>query len=745
MVIFLFLFSSFSPFTISDEHNVHINYHPQPGIWDYDNIKIQPQEALVLSIEHNLWQAKVAACMAPVFYDRFNETPLLYDDGSEGREISIPHISRSVSDYGNDAITASANIAASYWSKAEIVVVAESYEQVLQGIPIASFLSAPILVSPNLQTLNSLGVKCAIILGGTTFEVEVPISLVTKEDIWTFQLELFDMKGQVCDYIVMTNPFDIESNNNIKWKYHSLASAPLSAKRLALVQTGNYTGDRPAIDKIAKATKTQAETYEDIRPFFERVKSDSYNVSHFLIVNGHKPEFLALVGGSYALPDYFFDYHISYFYWGAGVDYVASPSPYGNLSYNLTNEDYPYEDLGVGRILGHSILDSTLQLTKTFFYREFLQGGDYQDLVPGSWEGKSAVIEGHRLNQPQPDGPPAVCDEPYFPAGDVDDIFSVMGFNETYYLPRNFTHSEDLNSPIGEILDSALNSSMVLINAHGGLPGEQALIEVGLDTQIQKEYLFTLDASETRKRTLPPSIVYLIGCETGTTAVDMPMEKYVALGFIHSGAVAYIAPDTYQTICFWDKAPLGPEADQTILFFQDLLGKNIPVGKALSEAKWVASQNWLNISSQEDDVAGTTLHLYGDPAFEPFKPEVPFKEEKKMDIHASYEGLLDAGSGFSIELGLSDLQSGQAISDAAFTMNFQGKKANGNKATFEAPPSSGFYIIEVSGSKSGYEDIQANFRVYVHNDKDESLPFLLVGGVVLAVVALIAVYWKRKR
>jgi hypothetical protein len=745
IVMVLFLLSCFTSVTISDHSAVHIKNHPQPGIWDYDNLKINPKEPLVVSLDQVPWQAQASACMAPVFYDRFNSTPLMFDDGSEDREISIPHVTQGISSYGTDAQSASAGIATTYWSQAEIVVVANSYEQVLQGIPIASFLLAPILVNPTQQTLNSLKTKCAIIIGEGSIEIEEMIFLETKEEVWTFQLELFDMKGQICDYIVLTNPYDTERDDNIKWKFHSLASACLAAKRLALVQTGNYTGDRANIGKIAKATKTRADTYEDIRPLFEKVKIETYNASLFLMDNGHDPEFLALVGGSYAIPDYYFDYHISYFYWGTGVDYVASSAPYGNLSDELVYTDYPYEDLGVGRILGHSILDSTIQLTRTFFYREFLQGGAYSNLVPDSWEQRSAVVEGHRLNQPQPDGPPAVCDEPYFPSGEVDTLFSDTGFNETYHLPRNFTESEDLNSPIGEILDNALNSSMVLINAHGGLPGEQALIEVGLDTLIGKEYLFTLDAEEAKKRNLPPSIVYVIGCETGTTAVDIPMDKYVALGFVHSGAVAYLAPDTYQTICFWDKAPYGPEADQTILFFQSLLNENIPIGRALSEAKWVAAQNWLNTSSSEDDVGGTTLHLYGDPAFEPFKPEVPFDDRKKMDIHATYDGLLDAGSSFSINIATSDLESGQEMDDVKITLRFQGKKIERTKANFEAPSRSGFYKVEVTAEKGGYQEVQARYVVHVHNDDEGMSPYLLLSVVVLVTLVIVVTYRRKKR
>jgi hypothetical protein len=745
IAILCILMSMIGSPSLSSSSKVAILNHPQPGIWEYQNQKNQPSQALVVTLEEVQWQAQAAACLAPAFYDRLQSTPLMFDSQSEEREITIPHETKSVLEFGDDVISTTQAIALTYWTRAEIIVATQTYEEVLWSVPIASFLSAPILVNPDAQIMNSLHTKCAIVIGESELDMEEKIELKTKEDVWSFQLELFDMKGQECDYIIITNPYDTVSDDNIKWRCLSLASSILAAKRLALVQTGYYTGSREKIDTIAKATKEMGETYEEIKPYFEKVKSDTHIAAQFLSDHDHNPEFLALVGGSYALPDYYFDYHISYFYWGAKVDYVASSASYGNLTLNLSYESYPCEDLGVGRIIGHSLLDSTLQLTRTFFYREFLPGGIYENLTPHSWEEKSAVIEGHRLNQPQRDGPPATNDIPYIPAGDVDLLLSEAGFNETYYLPRNFTQSDDMNIPIGEVFDRALNSSVVLINAHGGVPGEQALLEIGLDSMIEKEYLFILDKSETEKRSLPPSVVYLIGCETGTTAIDLPMEDYLALGFIHSGSVAYIAPDTYQTICFWDKAPEGPEADQTVMFFEKLLNENIPIGRALSQAKWEAQIRWRNETSYEDDVAGTTLHLYGDPAFIPSKPNVPFEEKKQFDIKADYNGQLDAGSSFSISVTVTELGSNQSTGTPDVTIEFHGKTTEGTKANLEAPDDKGVYEITVSISKEGYSDTQAVYRVYVQNSTPDLVPILSLIVGIAVVVAVVGIYMKKRR
>jgi hypothetical protein len=424
---------------------------------------------------------------------------------------------------------------------------------------------------------------------------------------------------------------------------------------------------------------------------------------------------------------------------------VASSSPYGNLTYNLSYETYPKEDIAVGRIIGHSLLDTTIQLMRTFSYRKFLSGGEYAEFAPQSWESNSSVVEGHRINQPNFGGPTVLSDVPYFPAGEVDEVFSQAGYNETYYLPRNISVRGDDNLPIGEILDKSLSSSsMVLINAHGGVAGEQALLEIGIDPVLEKEYLFILDEEEAQKRKLPPSVVYVIGCETGATSLDISMDSYLSLGFIHSGAVAYIAPDTYQTICFWDKAPDGPEATQTIYFFQNLLNNNIPIGKAISAAKWQAYLEWENDTTAKDDIAGVTVHLYGDPAFEPFKPNVSFADKKQFDIITAYEGLVDFGSSFDFSVSISDFDSDLEIDDAEVTITFEESSVAGYSASFIAPDKKGAYIVDVIVDKNGYEGIKARYRIYVPNSKGEFSPFLYMGAGIAAVIVIAGIYAVKR-
>ena len=130
-----------------------------------------------------------------------------------------------------------------------------SYEQALWVVPSAAILSSPILVNPDQATLAALGAKTAVVVGDAKPAVSEMVNLADKEAVWKFQLSLMAELGKKCDYVVMTNPHDCDEklNPNVQWPYLSLAAAPLAAYRQALVQTGDYTGDRKALHALGGA------------------------------------------------------------------------------------------------------------------------------------------------------------------------------------------------------------------------------------------------------------------------------------------------------------------------------------------------------------------------------------------------------------------------------------------------------------------------------------------------------------
>ena len=211
-LLIVMLAGAYMLFPLAGATSPMLNNHPQPAIWKYENNMKYPTKGLVLTLAAgNEEQATAAAALVPAFINRKSTVALMFDDGSEARSVAIPHDTKKVSDFGADAEAATNKIATTYWSKAEIIVVTDNYEHALWAVPVASFLQAPIIVSPSSATLSALGTKYAVIVGGGSAGGIENIKLSTKEAVWTFQLELFDTKGVKCDYIVVTNPEDLTS------------------------------------------------------------------------------------------------------------------------------------------------------------------------------------------------------------------------------------------------------------------------------------------------------------------------------------------------------------------------------------------------------------------------------------------------------------------------------------------------------------------------------------------------------
>jgi len=754
-IILLFILGNF-PIVIGDDEEAKPftdNNHVTPAIWGYSNILNKPGKALVLTLEQKQWQVLVAACSVHAFISRSSVIPLFFDDGSEDVTIDVPHDTLQVTTLGSDAATATAKLATEYWSKAELVFAIEKYEEALWVIPAASFLEAPILVSPTEETLNSLGTKFVIAVGITQIPGENILKLPTKESVWSFQLELFDTKGKICNYVILTNPFDTEDNlnQNITLPYLSLAAAPLAAYRNAIVQTGDYTADKNKLDDINKATKRIDDVYQSIKPYFEKVKTDSYTIEKYLIDHGHQPEFLAIVGGQFAVPDYYYDIHTRYKYWSQEIHYVPSAGPYANLTLIIPTNSSVKEDLGIGRIISHSILDATNQLMRTFLYRDFLPNGKYSDLVPSNWQNTAIVADGHRQNQPRKGGPPGYSpDKMYPPSEDILTAYENNGYDSNYIYPRNESDPYDTKPTVNAILDRTQNASNIQFVAHGGSMGNPRMMwmEVGNDPDTGEEKKYFILANDIMSRKFSPSVIYAIACHTGHTFIDINPYEILPLAYIHSGAIAYIAPVTCQSICFWENAPQGIAAIQAIYFWQKLLSKNIPVGKALAEAKWDAYQEWFAQYSHDQRIEpdGPTFHLFGDPAFEPYKPNKPFSTIKDADVNIKITEA-KTGKEFTVEVIIKDLESSAAISDATIKIIFEGTEKTGTTATFTAPKDAGDYNVKVVISKSGYSTVNSKSWVQVEKgeeDGDDDGGFIPgFEAILLTLAFILLVTFKR--
>ena len=589
-----------------------------------------PVEALVLKLDRQQWQALASVCVTPAFYNSKGSVPLIFEDGTENREVAIPHAVASVKDFGANASEATAALAKKYWNKAETVFVVENYEQSLWIVPSAALLAAPILVNPTRATLYALGTKEAVVVGEIKMTGMKVIHLETKKAVWRYQLALQEALGKKCDYVVMTNPYDTEDqlNPNVQWPYLSLAAAPLAAYRRAIVQTGNYTGDRKNLHNLGVSLggASDKEKYEAIRVGSNKIVKDaSYAVEKFVVHQGHPLRFLGMVGGSIELPYYICDLHTKYTYWNLSIDYVPAETPYATLRDDVDYSRFIKPNFAVGRIIADNIQDATVLLARTFFRKEYLPGGKYASLAPAGWEKKSIVLDGHRLNQPDEGGPAASPNEPFFPADAVQAMFSKSNLNSEYVFPRDETKNDSPGIAASELFSKTSNGyGFVQYVAHGDPPYMR--IEAGRTGKDIKNYLAT--GLEFRKQLnfLAPTVAYVIGCNVGLmNAPFKNNEEFLPTAAIHAGIIAFMAPDKCQSICFWRFAPKGPGASQCINFWENALQKGMPIGEALIDAKWRGYVEWKDKQFAADrgkdsdnalEIDAPSMILYGDPALQ---------------------------------------------------------------------------------------------------------------------------------
>ncbi|MCD6484256.1 MAG: hypothetical protein J7L47_03995, partial [Candidatus Odinarchaeota archaeon] len=121
-----------------------------------------------------------------------------------------------VIDETQDPKVVSLDIAKRYWDKSDVAVVIkddrEGYEIGIAAVPIASYLSAPVIVTDKIDNkvsnvLNELGVKYLLLCGNistglTSYKFE------SSDDVLNMTISLVEEKFGDVNYITLTNPLD---------------------------------------------------------------------------------------------------------------------------------------------------------------------------------------------------------------------------------------------------------------------------------------------------------------------------------------------------------------------------------------------------------------------------------------------------------------------------------------------------------------------------------------------------------
>ena len=744
------------------------NNHITPAIWGLKQELTRPTQGLTLTMNQNQWEAVVAVCAIPAFIGREAQIPLMFSDGTGQVTQIIPTETKAVTGWGADAKLASLNLVKDYWSVAEVVFAVTDYEEALWIVPSASFLGAPILVTPDSDALNALSVKYVIAIGNTDIQDEAVqiIKLTEKEDVWSFQLELFNTKGMICDYVIVTNPHDTDDSKpaNIKWRFLSPAAAILAAYRFGIIQTGDWSVDRAALEAVEKATDPNSENYNKIVPGFTSLKKDSYDVENFLQTKGHEPVYFAAVGGPYAVPNFYYDIHVDYYYPTLNkqkTQYPSSLAPYATLSQSTQADRYTKEDLAAGRLAAGNIFDLTRQLMRTLFYREFLPDGEYYPYTSPDWQTKACFADGHRINQPEPDNLNWDRNKPYYPYEGVNPVFASADLKTTYYLPRNESDPYDKNMTINSIMQKTTEFGYFHFMPHGGMTNLR--IEVGIDAEGNGESVFLEASTIYSLQYKAPTFIYTTCCKGSVWSLDTGYNPsdFIPSAFIHAGAVAYIATPEIQSGCFWKEAPYAVSGEQAIDFWKNIFSGNVPVGVAWRDAKWLAHKTWDDKTPKPSDIS--THHvdcisyvLWGDPELETFKPKIPFSSAKELDVDVSI-AQLKKGKEFTVDISVIDQTTGTPVTDASVKVTFQGTEKIGSSVKFIAPKNVGEYEISLQVSKAGYSTSSIKSMVQVtegttgNGDGDgggfipgfEGIVLLTAGTIIL--IALVITRYKIKK
>jgi len=174
------------------------------------------------------------------------------------------------------------------------------------------------------------------------------------------------------------------------------------------------------------------------------------------------------------------------------------------------------------------------------------------------------------------------------------------------------------------------------------------------------------------------------------------------------------------------------------------MNQNIPIGSALAEAKWEAYNEWDMPDDARDEPDGPAFHLFGDPAFEPYKPGKEYQDENKFDIIIDYEKP-KTGKSVEVTVEIMDLETRQIITDASITAKFENKIYSGSEFKITAPDDEGSYQMEISVNKNGYQQIKTKFWVNVEKSTTKGvIPGFEAGFIVLAASFIMFAIYKKQ-
>ena len=547
----------------------------------YSSVRIPISNPIMVNIDDkNLISASV--CFAPATNDgRGYYVPLFFTTGA-----SLPsHINENyhlteilISSFGKNPSDISINVAEAYWSKIMLVVIVSNYNDALTLAPLASYLNAPLIFKgDNVQNfLERNHINNAIIIGSGDYDVGIK-RLNNRAEIWDYYLERLEENGDKCDYIVVTNPNDI--NKPVMIPYLSLNTAVLASYRKAIVVTGDYTIEQSWITQLGYGTgdagsgergEDPIDTLTDddeivlqknINTKAIKLDNDIDYAANFLKNHEMSPEYLALVGEPVSLPMLYIKNPI--WYENAnngdnGEEYLASDSYYADLdiklesaknakgeyicygepgnyngsNYEEMNTDLYSQELAVGRVVSRNLLDESALLVRGFNYEKpsRLYHSILTSRVTGTSSQGAATVEANTFTENGVQTTKII-------------LPPITSTPSRSYTPEEISSTHATGNPA-----RMKEADFVIYNGHGFPDGWYYWWMHMHDYENSPDTIRTEDVENLG---LPSSIVFSASCLC--SALDWPMiwngssderpgnpDTFFSLALLHAGAIAHI-------------------------------------------------------------------------------------------------------------------------------------------------------------------------------------------------------------
>lgn len=636
----------------------------KPFLLSYESKRADLLGPILIEIDNkDLLQS--AVCFTPLTNDgRAYYVPLFFSVGDEklpehlAEEYAPENL--SISAFGRDVSEVSINIAAQYWERIELVVIVSNYEEALQVAPLAAWLNAPIIFKGlGVQGfLERKGVGSAIVVGAGDYSVGIK-RLTSREEIWSFYLDRLKEKGVASNYVIITNPKDIDKD--VMVPYLSLNSAALGAFRRALIITGDYTVEKDLLFKLGYgcgeagagergededilSEEEEREIQKAINERAIKLDNDIDYAVEFLRNRNMKAEYLALVGAIDTVPMLYIKNPIWYEdanEGNNGEEYLATDSYYSDLdikldlkrnkiddyicngtagnyegnNYDFKNEALYTQELAVGRIVAWNLLDCSALIARSLGYRKlsYTLYEDFNSILtsrvcgtasPGSAEEQANVFRSNRLLSTRLLWAPP----------------SALGFWE----PKDISSSHIAGDPA-----KMTRANFIIYDGHGFPDGWYYW---WVHMHERENSPDTIRTEDVRKLALKQSVVFSASCLC--SALDWPviwngsederryeklgMEMFFSLALIHSGALAHIGSTEESWGAFiGGKARGYGDFDLATIYFEKLLGNDLTIGEAHSRAKeeFIGSQHPGSLPFTQTCFLENVL--YGEPAVNP--------------------------------------------------------------------------------------------------------------------------------